>query len=291
MAAAQRSAAQQRLVLLLGPAAEAVSATTRRHGSLPGAASARTVRTDSRLRPGSGRRRRCRRPTPRAPSAPITSPTSCASSNARREVQPPVRLRQPELNELATDPLSLAGYDAFILQSRKESRDLPATKLNQLSLTTMSHQLDQMISDAATKNLSFAQALESLADLELELPQRPRHRAPLPPVPPAGPALHRQLPLQTPQEPHASRRTASCACSIWSSSRRAPASSSSAIQVSGKTFLAKIIGWRACQANQRVLFTTAMDMLNHLHASQVDHSLVRKLRVYTEPALVDLSTS
>ena len=54
----------------------------------------------------------------------------------------------------------------------------------------------------------------------------------------------------------------------------------------GKTFLAKIIGWRACQANQRVLFTTAMDMLNHLSASQVDHSLVRKLKIYTEPSLL-----
>ena len=54
----------------------------------------------------------------------------------------------------------------------------------------------------------------------------------------------------------------------------------------GKTFLAKIIGWKACQANQRVLFTTAMDMLNHLLASQVDHSLVRKLKMYTEPALL-----
>jgi DNA replication protein DnaC len=32
----------------------------------------------------------------------------------------------------------------------------------------------------------------------------------------------------------------------------------------GKTYLAKIVGWRACQASQRVLFTTAMDMLNHL---------------------------
>jgi hypothetical protein len=28
----------------------------------------------------------------------------------------------------------------------------------------------------------------------------------------------------------------------------------------GKTFLAKIIGWRACQAKRRVLFTTAMDV-------------------------------
>jgi DNA replication protein DnaC len=51
----------------------------------------------------------------------------------------------------------------------------------------------------------------------------------------------------------------------------------------GKTFLSKIIGWRICQANQRILFTTAMDMLNHLLASQVDHSLVRKLKTYTEP--------
>jgi DNA replication protein DnaC len=54
----------------------------------------------------------------------------------------------------------------------------------------------------------------------------------------------------------------------------------------GKTFLAKIVAWRACQANQRVLFTTAMDMLNHLLASQVDHSLVRKLKTYTEPTLL-----
>ena len=50
-----------------------------------------------------------------------------------------------------------------------------------------------------------------------------------------------------------------------------------------KTFLARVFGWKACQANQRVLFSTAMDMLNHLLASQVDHSLVRKLKTYTEP--------
>ena len=54
----------------------------------------------------------------------------------------------------------------------------------------------------------------------------------------------------------------------------------------GQTFLAKIFGWKACQANQRVLFTTAMDMLNQLLASQVDHSLVRKLKTYTEPTLL-----
>src|SRR6266581_836221 len=35
-----------------------------------------------------------------------------------------------------------------------------------------------------------------------------------------------------------------------------------------------------------VLFTTAMDMLNQLTASQVDHSLVRRLKFYTDPALL-----
>ena len=32
------------------------------------------------------------------------------------------------LNELATDPLSLAEYDAFILQSLKEPHDLPSSE-------------------------------------------------------------------------------------------------------------------------------------------------------------------
>lgn len=39
----------------------------------------------------------------------------------RRDVQPPRRLKDPEPNELTTDPLSLAEYDVFILRSQKES--------------------------------------------------------------------------------------------------------------------------------------------------------------------------
>jgi hypothetical protein len=38
-----------------------------------------------------------------------------------RDVQPPLRLKNPELNELATDPLSLLAYDALILNANKES--------------------------------------------------------------------------------------------------------------------------------------------------------------------------
>jgi len=42
---------------------------------------------------------------------------------APRRPQPPLCLRDPRLNELATDPLSLLAYDAFILESGKESDD------------------------------------------------------------------------------------------------------------------------------------------------------------------------
>jgi transposase len=45
-----------------------------------------------------------------------------------RRPQPPLVLRDPLLNELATDPLSLLEYDAFILRSGKESDDASRTK-------------------------------------------------------------------------------------------------------------------------------------------------------------------
>jgi hypothetical protein len=43
-----------------------------------------------------------------------------------REPQPPLQLRDAELNQLTTDPLSLLDYDALILKARKESPDDPA---------------------------------------------------------------------------------------------------------------------------------------------------------------------
>jgi predicted component of type VI protein secretion system len=45
-----------------------------------------------------------------------------------RQLQPPLRLRDPRLNDLATDPLSLLEYDAFILNPGKESDDTARTK-------------------------------------------------------------------------------------------------------------------------------------------------------------------
>ena len=159
------------------------------------------------------------------------------------------------------------------------------TKLNQLSLTTMSHQLDQTISDATGRNLSFPQALEALADLELEARN--------------ARSIERRFRLSRLQAQHSID-----SFNFKHHKSRAELKTrilrlldldflqkgTSAIFIGnpgvGKTFLAKIVAWKACKANQRVLFTTAMDMLNHLLASQVDHSLIRRLKIYTEPTLL-----
>lgn len=54
----------------------------------------------------------------------------------------------------------------------------------------------------------------------------------------------------------------------------------------GKTFLAKAIGAAACNANIKVLFTTAIDMINHLIAAEADRSLLKKLHYYQSPDLL-----
>ncbi len=133
----------------------------------------------------------------------------------------------------------------------------------------MSQHLDQMLTEANAKNLSLAQTLEALIDRELEN----RYQR----------SIERRFKLSRLQtKPSIDSfhfldldflRQGTSVCIIGNPGV-------------GKTYLAKIIGWRACQANQRVLFTTAMDMLNHLLASQVDHSLIRKLKLYTESTLL-----
>jgi DNA replication protein DnaC len=54
----------------------------------------------------------------------------------------------------------------------------------------------------------------------------------------------------------------------------------------GKTFLAKCLAYAACNANIKVLFTTAIDMINHLIAAEADHSLLKKLHHYATPDLL-----
>ena len=54
----------------------------------------------------------------------------------------------------------------------------------------------------------------------------------------------------------------------------------------GKSFLAKCITYAATQDGQKVLFTTAMNMINHLIAAEADHSLLKKLQYYQSQELL-----
>jgi hypothetical protein len=85
-----------------------------------------------------------------------------------RRPQRPLVLRDPLLNELATDPLSLLEYDAFILQPGKESDDTPRTKAESTEYIDHEPPNGTTLTEAAAKNLSAAATLEWLADMEIE---------------------------------------------------------------------------------------------------------------------------
>lgn len=54
----------------------------------------------------------------------------------------------------------------------------------------------------------------------------------------------------------------------------------------GKSHLSMALGYRACQEGIRTLFTTAINLVNHLNASLSDHSFLRVLKRYTSPPLL-----
>jgi len=54
----------------------------------------------------------------------------------------------------------------------------------------------------------------------------------------------------------------------------------------GKSFAAKIIAYAATQKGVKTLFTTAMDMINHLISAQADRTLLKKLHAYQTPDLL-----
>jgi DNA replication protein DnaC len=151
-------------------------------------------------------------------------------------------------------------------------------KLNQLSLSTISRQLEMTLTQAATKNLSVAATLEWLLDMELEARKQRaidrRFKCSRLQAQPSIDSFHFQH--------HKTRQQAKPRI-LRLLDLDFLAKGTNLVLIGN---MAKIIAWRACRANQRVLFTSAMDMLNHLLASQVDHSLVRKLKTYTEPTLL-----
>jgi DNA replication protein DnaC len=155
-------------------------------------------------------------------------------------------------------------------------------KLEQLQLTSISQELDHVLADAASRNLSHAETIEWLTDIELEGRKKR--------------SIERRFRLSKLQVKsgiesfdfnHHKSRTQIKNKILRLLDLNFLTQGTNVVIIgnpgTGKTYLAKIIGWKICQANCRILFTTAMNMVNQLVASQVDHSLVRKLKTYTDP--------
>lgn len=158
-------------------------------------------------------------------------------------------------------------------------------KLHKLRLKTMARELEAVIAQANQKNLPATAILERLADLELQ--ER----------------WHNAIYLRWRQSKLTDRLTIDQFDFHHHKSRADQKTRilnllnldfigqhMDVILIgnpgTGKTFLAKCIAYAACNANRKVLFTTAMDMVNHLMAAEADRSLLKKLHHYQSPDLL-----
>lgn len=158
-------------------------------------------------------------------------------------------------------------------------------KLGKLQLKAMANSLDTVLADAQSKNLSIITAISHLADLELERRRQSAiklrwDQAKLPDNPTID---------QFDFEHHKSRKDHKNRI-LHLMDLEFIKERMDVILIgnpgTGKTFLANCIAGAACNSNVKVLFTTAMDMINHLIAAEADHSLLKKLQYYQSPDLL-----
>jgi DNA replication protein DnaC len=158
-------------------------------------------------------------------------------------------------------------------------------KLTDLRLKGMLQQLDTTLEQATQKNLDVVTTLNLLADIELE--QRWQNAILLRW---RQSALKDKLTIDQFNFDHHKSRNEQKTRILKLLNLDFVAAHSDVILIgnpgTGKTFLAKCLAYAACNANIKVLFTTAIDMINQLIAAEADHSLLQQLHHYYAPDLL-----
>jgi DNA replication protein DnaC len=158
-------------------------------------------------------------------------------------------------------------------------------KLTDLRLKGMLQQLDPTLEQATQKNLDVVTTLNLLADIELE--QRWQNAILL-----RGrqSALKDKLTIDQFNFDHHKSRNEQKTRILKLLHLDFVAAHRDVMLIghpgTGKTFLAKCLAYAACNANIKVLFTTAIDMINQLIAAEADHSLLKQLHHYYAPDLL-----
>jgi len=158
-------------------------------------------------------------------------------------------------------------------------------QLKTLRLTGMLHHLDTTLEQATAKNLDVVAALHLLAAIALE---HRWHSAILQRWRQSG--LKEKLTIDQCNFDHNKSRTEQKNRILQLLHLDFVSAHRDVICIgnpgTGKTFLAKCLAYAACNANIKVLFTTAIDMINQLIAAEADHSLLKQLHHYYAPDLL-----
>ena len=158
-------------------------------------------------------------------------------------------------------------------------------KLARLQLRAMMQNLETVLREAGEKNLGFLAFLNRLADCELERQWQNAIKLRWEQA-----KLHEKCTVDQFDFDHHKSRKGQKTRILNLLSLEFVSDHMDLILIgnpsTGKTFLAKCIATAACNANIKVLFTTAADMINHFIAAEADRSLLKKLEYYQSPALL-----